>query len=804
MIKFCQYSLRIRTGCETCDCAFKLKSREMKPTFTFKLGHSVLSSLVTVGKFDGLSPSLAVVIGGGRVLIHSPHKRDVARADEGDPVIRFLNFQKEITALAAGSIAGKEGGVVPDILFIGGATTLVAYDVERNADLFFCDVPDGANRIVVNPSSGLVMVGGNCSILGFNVEGQEKFWTVTADNVSALSMCDVNADGVTEVMAGSDDFEIRAFHGEDLIEEITEADKITHLHGVRDSIFAYGLNNGTVGVYDGTRRLWRIKGKNKVTALHSMDVDGDGQPEIIIGWSNGSFTIRREVNGALVYKDVFGSGAAVAGIESCDYRMNGKPALMLVSANGEVRGYNAQFESNAVSGGGGLASLAGSESGDAAAGSIGGAGGMGGLGGAGAVIGEYQSTMDGQPLSEDDQFLASLEARKVELLQELHALEKRNAKGGGDERRPVGGVALPHDTTLRFSLEASLQHNCIHVRIMANTDVLIVSTTVIDVDGAVLGAGKEVLTMEPSQPGDLNIVPLTPKHNQPGVLRCQSHVAARGHSTLLRVVETNIAVPRFASFKHLQDSSNLPDLSKCGVAFSLEQTAKRFAEWMDSSFLLLASVRRKDKVKGVFQSVIASRPVALMILAKEDESEVSDSQNLRVTLRCNDMTLAGELIQDIGRFFKLDHLDSSATFPQEMEDFRRVLKTVEVCNAARSHLTADMADESQRLKALVIKAEDARIKADIASVRRTYTDLFSMNSTLTAAYKTRADNHTMLVEALKTVNQTIQKAANLRLGPAKSRTVSACRAAVKANNLPELFRIIESGSGSQGSSSASK
>ena len=39
----------------------------------------------------------------------------------------------------------------------------------------------------------------------------------------------------------------------------------------------------------------------------------------------------------------------------------------------------------------------------------------------------------------------------------------------------------------------------------------------------------------------------------------------------------------------------------------------------------------------------------------------------------------------------------------------------------------------------------------------------------------------------------IQKAARLRVGVPKSRVVSACRAAIKANNIHSLFKIIKTG-----------
>jgi hypothetical protein len=54
---------------------------------------------------------------------------------------------------------------------VGTPTNLLAYDVERNADVFHKDVPDGVNDVVVgrlgavdSDSSPLAIVGGNCSL----------------------------------------------------------------------------------------------------------------------------------------------------------------------------------------------------------------------------------------------------------------------------------------------------------------------------------------------------------------------------------------------------------------------------------------------------------------------------------------------------------------------------------------------------------------------------------------------------------------------------------------------------------------
>jgi Bardet-Biedl syndrome 2 protein len=64
---------------------------------------------------------------------------------------------------------------------------------------------------------------------------------------------------------------------------------------------------------------------------------------------------------------------------------------------------------------------------------------------------------------------------------------------------------------------------------------------------------------------------------------------------------------------------------------------------------------------------------------------------------------------------------------------------------------------------------------------------------LIGEYTKRATNHSELLSGLREVNQMIQKAARLRLGQAKTRVVTACRTAVKQNNIEHLLNIIVTG-----------
>ena len=78
-------------------------------------------------------------------------------------------------------------------------------------------------------------------------------------------------------------------------------------------------------------------------------------------------------------------------------------------------------------------------------------------------------------------------------------------------------------------------------------------------------------------------------------------------------------------------------------------------------------------------------------------------------------------------------------------------------------------------------------------MRRAYSELYNQNAGLLGEYNKRANNHEQLLAALKEVNQMIQKAARLRVGAPKSRVVFACRAAINANNIHSLFKIIKTG-----------
>nr|KAG5709090.1 hypothetical protein BaRGS_028546 [Batillaria attramentaria] len=200
--------------------------------------------------------------------------------------INLLNINQQVISIATGRLTD---GSEKDTLVVGTATNVMAYDVDNNTDIFYRDAPDGANAIVVGRlgsiESPVAIVGGNCSIQGFDQKGEETYWTL---------------------IVGSEDFDIRVFKEDEIMAEMTETES-----------------------------------KNQAISIHGYDLDSDGVEELITGWSNGKIDARSDRTGEVIFKDNFSQ--AVAGIVQGDYRMDAGSTveqLICVSVDGEVRGYN--------------------------------------------------------------------------------------------------------------------------------------------------------------------------------------------------------------------------------------------------------------------------------------------------------------------------------------------------------------------------------------------------------------------------------------------------------------------------------
>uniref|UniRef100_A0AC11D583 Bardet-Biedl syndrome 2 n=1 Tax=Ovis aries TaxID=9940 RepID=A0AC11D583_SHEEP len=684
----------------------------LQPVFTLKLRHKISPRMVAVGRYDGTHPCLAAATQAGKVFIHNPHSRSqhlgaprvLQSPLESD--VSLLNINQTVSCLTAGVLNPELGY---DALLVGTQTNLLAYDVYNNSDLFYREVADGANAIVLGMlgdiTSPLAIIGGNCALQGFNHEGNDVFWTVTGDNVHSLALCDFDGDGKKELLVGSEDFDIRVFKEDEIVAEMSETES-----------------------------------KNHAMSIHAFDLNSDGVCELITGWSNGKVDARSDRTGEVIFKDNFSS--AIAGVVEGDYRMDGCQQLICCSVDGEIRGYLP-----------GTAEMRG-------------------------------NLMD---ISVEQDLIRELSQKKQNLLLELRNYEE-NAKAElssplneADGHRGV----IPANTKLHTALSVNLgsEAQAAHAELCISTsNDTIIRAVLIFAEGIFAGESHVVHPSVHHLSSSVRI-PITPPKDIPVDLHLKTFVGYRS-STQFHVFELTRQLPRFSMYVLTSPDPASEPLSY--VNFIIAERAQRVVMWLNQNFLLPEDTNMQN---APFQVCFTS-------LRNGGQLYIKIKLSGEITVNTDDIDLAGDIIQSMASFFAIEDLQVEADFPVYFEELRKVLVKVDEYHSAHQKLSADMADNSNLIRSLLVRAEDARLMRDMKTMKNRYMELYDLNKDLLNGYKIRCNNHTELLGSLKAVNQAIQRAGRLRVGKPKNQVITACRDAIRSNNINMLFRIMRVGTAS--------
>ena len=136
----------------------------------------------------------------------------------------------------------------------------MCYDIMENRTMFDREITEGVLSMTCGKFSSftepLCLAGGICNIVGVDINGEDKFWTVLGGNTICMALGDFNNDDKNELYVGTDDFTIRIYKDEEPILEINENTKIVIIAPIEEDYFCYGLETGTVGLYKGINRGW--------------------------------------------------------------------------------------------------------------------------------------------------------------------------------------------------------------------------------------------------------------------------------------------------------------------------------------------------------------------------------------------------------------------------------------------------------------------------------------------------------------------------------------------------------------------
>jgi Bardet-Biedl syndrome 2 protein len=361
----------------------------------------------------------------------------------------------------------------------------------------------------------------------------------------------------------------------------------------------------------------------------------------------------------------------------------------------------------------------------------------------------------------DDRALDTLHDHKARLELELRAVETGMKQVRAGEV-PVGAILAT--TKAHAELVPNVETGTVDVVVSTNNDAVIKNALVFALDGGVFPGESRVAF--PVPPAPQVRVPLRPLKHARCELRVQAVVGARAGSKQYHVFELSSTLPKFATFVYRGAALPRGVAEPAGrVTFTVDERAPRLAMWVAQAFCVTAAAvaatsRDPHAYEAWFSAVAPTGAGAREVLGLRMEAGAAGGAT--VTILADSMDLAGELLQDVAAYFGVRDVDSTADFPEEMARFRTVVETVDACNAIRQRLTAEIADSSNAVKMLVVRAEDARALGDMTTMRRAYAELMSLNNGLVGEYVKRANNHQQLLAALKDVNLTIQKASRLR------------------------------------------
>nr|KAF7420225.1 hypothetical protein H0235_010522 [Vespula pensylvanica] len=708
--------------------------------FSLNIQKHIESGLVASGKFDGSHACLTAVTSGGNILVHSPHRQpQIKNNDSEQPDGRLswsgelaeLQIDSQVTAICTGHLGEDER----DILLIGTATHILAYHVEDNADIFYKEMTDGALYITIGKLGWLTdqvaVVGGNSSITVLDSKGTEIFWTVMGDIVTSIAIFDFEGDHENELLIGTKDFEIKLLKEDAIVWDTKETASVTALAGLSNKQFAYAVGNGTIGVYEGGQRLWRVKSKHRAVSIRNFDINGDGVLELITGWSSGKVDARSCNTGDVIFKIQLSTG--VAGIVEADYRRQGRPDLVAVSVSGEGIQISFNFVHfcqvenlyyNRV-----ILSVRGYAPGTA---------------------------MDAP---EPGEIMRELMSKKQALQMELR-------------QRAASVPNMYHHTKLAVSLISA--RGAARLGVAAGPGLL-VHCAIVFAEGVFEG---ETLVAHPNRPqGELEIE-LRPPKNGP----IDIHVK-------ISVFEMTRQLPRFCMYEiisHPEEASQT--VIDSGVTMEVAERAQRIALWLNQSLLLAEEFEVAEEGPNA-----ASIELWLRGLRDNKVHCFTASPSGKITVQTEDSTFAGDIVQSLAMYLGLRELNSESKFPNDESKMLEALERVKGLKDVDAKLQAEAASTAVLLKSVVIRLEDARILQNVEEMRKRLLQLKAINSDLIRNHEIRMNSNRDLSINLKELNIGVQRVAKLRVGKAATNAVSRCRTAIQDENPKALLAAMRNG-----------
>ena len=807
----------------------------LEPLFNFRFEHPVRPGGIVVATLDG-TPSVAVPTAGGKICLKFPHS--TADAEGELIPTRLLNVNRPVQYMIAGHYAKKDRASYAaiargdptasriadraDMLFVASSENVVALDVARNTEAFAVEYPEGVASLAFGTfaltadahaadTPPLLFVGGPGFVRAISPVGEEMAYLAVPGAATALELAPIGPNRQPMLLVGTDRSEIHFYNGRTLSTTVTESGSVVRLESVArlhpqlaatvyGGVFCVALRDGTVSAYDGTARLWQhsqaavaaspfdtadpgaAAGMSRcASVVRLFDIDGDGVPEVVFvaaasdGYVVASFGLRLGEPRMTLRRT-----AAVLLLGVGDLIGNGAAQLFLVSTDGAVEAFGLFTDAeDAVA----VAQARSVESELAA-------------------LVEKRDVLQRQLQHYDEalsvvakaaesafpsDFAASVDVRPAEGVPTLmiavnithgtlHEIVVRGTGVNAPVQASVGAAAAT------AGLNGGVQSAAVGAKIGGSkassasalpADADTKSTAVAAAASTAAAAAAfyspdHLAAFAPFGVSTRTLSVYTSARTGTAIeLTIFAYVSPQDAPEVLQVLELKQTVLPFARFVRVPPEAMARTNAPAGyVDVVLGQRPARVLRFLSTSFTHTATApvptATEESLKAAYRSVIDGTLVTF------------DATPRSVKVGCDDLELAGQLVQAMAAAMELGTVSSTCNFPDEFAALEQATTAMAAFDATRLRMTAQIAAEAETIKLLVVRAEDARLHRDLHGTRQHTVRLAQLNRDLLADCTKRAANHAELVSCLSNVAAFIQKGAALRVGkPAETvRTAS--------------------------------
>ena len=631
----------------------------------------------------------------------------------------------------------------------------MCYDLNQNKTLFDRDIMEGVYCMVYGQYSSypepICICGGSYNIIGIDINGEDKFWTVLGGNAICLKLNDINNDGANELIVGTDDYTIRFYQNEDNINEINENTKIIEVEYIDNTVLAYALENGTIGCYKGNDRLWRKKEKGYVTSILVIDFNKDNYYEILCGWSTGKLQMLETSQGRILIETDLNKSIAKMFYDnillgSSNNIYNKYNQLLVLTNNGEVYGFDYSLNER--------------------------------------IIKNKFIAKDKKVLQKDlNKYESSLQ-EKTELIKKLEDLAIKESNKS-KINSPKDEIVLPKNTTVNIDLQSNNDFKCADL-IIESSENTVIKMVIIQSEQIYKG---ETMVKYPNKETNKVIIQIKTKKDMNINLHIKVLVGKSYFLDDYQVFEFNKIIPKYCFYILLRDDISYKNDVIQGINFRFNERIERLILWLETFFNIpkkeLETYRPNENTYNIrFMSLRTDK--ILQISVKNEKENILE-------ISTEEMELCGNIFQDMCTYFNITDLDTNINYKKIVNKYSENINRISELDQTRNQYNINMTEIIQLIKDLFVKAEDNRLLDNIKDFKDYFRKINVKNLELLDEYEKRTKAYEQLISDLKVVNEIIQIFSNLKAGKYKNEVVNQCRNCIRKKNYNLLLKILSTG-----------